>query len=78
MEDLVRIYTSSNPTIAHLLTGILESEEIEVATSGGYDPAYPVTVGTLSEVSIYVHENDVDRARELIAAAERGEFRMGE
>ena len=64
--------------IAHLLTGILVSEDIEVSTSGGYDPAYPVTVGTLSEVSIYVHEDDVERALELIEAAERGEFRIGE
>jgi hypothetical protein len=75
VEDLVCIYKSPNPVVAHLVSGILFSEGIEFATSGGWDPAYPV-VGTLSEVAIYVHEGDAERARGLIEAAERGEFRI--
>jgi Putative prokaryotic signal transducing protein len=72
--DLVRVYSSPNPTIAHLVEGILTGEGIECAVYGGPHGAYPVTVGALSEVFIYVRPADARRARALIEAAERGDF----
>jgi putative signal transducing protein len=76
--DLVRVYTSPDPTIAHLVEGVLVSEGIECVAYGGSNSVYPVTVGSLSEVSIYVRPDDVARARRLIEAAERGDFALGE
>jgi hypothetical protein len=73
-SDLVRVYSSPNPTIAHLIEGILAGEGIECAVYGGPHGAYPVTVGALSEVFIYVRSTDARRARLLIEAAERGDF----
>jgi hypothetical protein len=73
-SDLVRVYSSPNPTIAHLVEGILVGEGIECAIYGGPHGAYPVTVGALSEVFIYVRAGDAQRARALIEAAERGDF----
>jgi hypothetical protein len=76
--DLVRVYTSPDPTIAHLVEGVLVSEGIECVAYGGSNSVYPVTVGSLSEVSIYVRPDDAARARRLIEAAERGDFALGE
>jgi hypothetical protein len=75
-SDLVAVYTSPNPIIAQLVTGVLANEGIEYAAHGGYGGAYPVNVGSLSEVTLYVRTADVARARDLIKAAERGDFAL--
>jgi hypothetical protein len=76
--DVVRIYTAPNPATAELIRGVLANEGIESAVYGGFRTAYPVNVGPLAEVSVDVRREDAERARELIQAAERGDFALDE
>jgi hypothetical protein len=73
--NIVTVHKAANPQIAELIKGLLASEGIPCSLAvGGVLEAYPVTVGPLAEVGIAVREEDRDRAKEIIAAAERGEF----
>jgi len=61
----VEVYTSFNPAEAEIIKGMLEAEGIEAEVAGEAQGGF---TGTLPEVSLMVHADDADRARELIEA----------
>lgn len=73
---MIEIYRAADPMQAHLLRGILEAEGIEAAVIGEYAfnvrGEAPITTETLPRVAV-VNEEDVERARAIAAAFDRGE-----
>jgi hypothetical protein len=64
------VFIAAHPAEAHLVRGLLESEGIDAVVRGealfGIRGLTPVTADSLP--SVWVHDADVDRAIELIAA----------
>jgi hypothetical protein len=60
---------ASNRIDAEIIRSLLEGSGVPAIVQGGSSGAYPVNVGALGEAHVYVHEEDVDRAREIIADA---------
>jgi Putative prokaryotic signal transducing protein len=63
--DPVEVYTSFNPAEAEIIKGMLEAEGIQAEVAGEAQGGFS---GTLPEVSVLVHADNADRARELIRA----------
>jgi len=59
---------------ARLIQGRLETEGIPCTVESLKFYAEPVNVGRLAELNLYVLEDDLDRARDLLEAAELGEY----
>ncbi len=75
---LIMVYRSTSHD-TELMRGLLESDEIPCVVSGeGAAAAYAQTVGPLGERRILVREDDVERARELIARAASGALQIDE
>jgi len=64
LEPLVRI---GDPNEANLLVAQLRGEGIEVHTRGESSGPYPVIVGGLAEVEIWVDTNRMAEARAIVA-----------
>ncbi len=65
-----KVYDAKNPADAHLLKGLLEGENIQVGVRGEYlwgtRGETPVTPET--SPSLWVSEDDFDRAMKLVSA----------
>lgn len=61
----VEVYTTFSPSEAEIIRLMLESEGIDANVGGDSQGGFP---GALPEVSVLVHADDTERARELIAA----------
>lgn len=60
---------------AELLRGLLEAQGVQVQLlQEGASRAIGLTFGPLSEVEVYVPENQADDARDVIAQFEAGDF----
>lgn len=59
---------------ARLIQGRLETEGIPCTVESLKFYAEPVNVGRLAELKLHVLEEDLERARELLEAAELGEY----
>ncbi len=68
LEPLVRI---GDPNEANLLVAQIRAEGIEVHVRGEASGPYPVNVGGLAEVEIWVDVNHMAEARAIVA-----EFRL--
>lgn len=69
VPELVEVY-STGPHEAEIVRALLEDAGVPAVTSGGgYDSAYPVTVGSLGERAVLVLRQDGERAAEIIAEA---------
>jgi hypothetical protein len=64
---LVRVYECLDPVRGLLVRGLLESEGIDVLAKGEGSGPY-----RMGPVILFVPEDDVDRAEELVAASEAG------
>jgi hypothetical protein len=61
----VEVYATRSPSEAEIIRGMLEAEGIEADVAGDYQGGFP---GATPEVTIMVHADDADQARDLIAA----------
>jgi hypothetical protein len=69
-DDIVRVGTASNPQEAYLWQQALQEEGIQCRVVGDYlDAGVGDVPGIRPEV--WVHRNDLERARALLAAHER-------
>lgn len=59
---------------ARLIQGRLETEGIPCSLQSLKFWAEPVNVGRLAELKLYVLEDDLEEAKELLEAAELGEY----
>lgn len=76
---LVRIAAYENAIEAHLARGRLEAEGIPAYVCHEHHvTAYWLRSLALQGVKIYVHPMNGDRAREIIAAHDRGEYALGD
>jgi len=64
-NEPVEVYTSFSPAEAEIIKGMLEAEGIASEVAGESQGGF---TGALPEVSVMVHAEDADRARELIEA----------
>jgi hypothetical protein len=66
---LVNIFTSNNHMEANVIKGLLESADIPAMLKPGSSPSvFPFSVDGLGVVEVLVHEENADKARELIEA----------
>jgi hypothetical protein len=68
VNDLVTVYTMSNPMKAEMVKNLLESEGIRCFLDGINQAAEPGLIGL--EIDVQVPAADADRARKLILANE--------
>jgi hypothetical protein len=72
------VFTTSGEMQAQQIRAFLEGAGIESELRGeSLRHTHGLTVDGLGRVEILVSEADEDRARELLASADRGEFRLG-
>ena len=71
--ELQPVYETHDPLRGLLVSGLLESDGIRVLASG--EGAGPYRMGP---VILSVPSEDVDRARELVAASEAGSLTLAE
>jgi hypothetical protein len=64
---LIRVYESLDPIRGLLVRGLLESDGIDVLAKGEGSGPY-----RMGPVILFVPEEDLDRAEELVAASEAG------
>ena len=76
-RKLVHIYSTDGTIKAELIRAFLETNGIRALVSQeSAGIAYGFTVGRLGEARIFVYEEQVAQAEELLAALERGEFEL--
>jgi len=80
MENAERcVFTASGQTEAEQVRGFLEAAGIPSALRGeSLTKTHGVTVSELGRVDVFVSEADADRANDLLASVERGEFRLND
>jgi hypothetical protein len=61
----IEVYATRSPSEAEIIRGMLEAEGIEADVAGDLQGSF---TGATPEVTILVHADAADRARELIAA----------
>jgi hypothetical protein len=67
--ELHAVTTANDIGLASILKGVLESAGIEVVLAGSsLDTVYPAS--SLTEIRLLVREDDLDRARDVLAATE--------
>lgn len=72
------VFTASGEIQAQQIRAFLEGAGIASGLRGeSLRHTHGLTVDGLGQVEILVSEADEDRARELLASADRGEFRLG-
>jgi hypothetical protein len=62
-NEPVEVYSSFNPAEAEIIKNMLEADGIEADVTGDTQGAF---TGATPEVTIMVHADNADRARELI------------
>jgi hypothetical protein len=71
-DDIVQLTTAPNPAEAHLLQQVLEGEGVRAEVVGDYlDAGIGDIPGFRAEV--WVHRDDVERAREILSRARQPE-----
>ena len=65
-EDWTEAFVTYDSTEAGIVRDLLESGEIETRTVSLKVGPYPVNVGRMGEIKLYVHESDAGRAEELL------------
>jgi hypothetical protein len=79
MEQAHRVFTASGEIHAQQVRAFLEAAGISTATRGeSLRHTHGLTVDGLGAVEILVAETDIERARQLLASAESGDFRLGD
>jgi hypothetical protein len=79
MEQTHRVFTASGELHAQQVRAFLEAAGISTATRGeSLRHTHGLTLDGLGAVEILVAETDVEQARQLLASAESGEFRLGD
>jgi hypothetical protein len=62
-SEPVQVYSTLSPAEAEIIRGMLEEEGIDAKVAGDFLVGFP---DATPDVSILVHADDADRARELI------------
>ena len=79
MNDKVRVFTASGEIHAHQVQGFLEAAGIASELKGeSLRKTHGLTIDGLGMVEILVSIDDEKMARELLASAEQGRFRLDE
>jgi len=68
------IYKADNITEAHIVSGLLNANDIKANVSGYYLQGAVGEIGAFDFVSVVVEDKDVDRALSLVEAYEKGEL----
>jgi hypothetical protein len=77
MTDDTRVFTASGELEAQQIQGFLEAAGIATQLRGeALRKTHGLTVDGLGRVEILVSSGDEERARELLASADRGAFRL--
>lgn len=63
-NEPVQVYSTLSPAEAEIIRGMLEEEGIDAKVAGDFLVGFP---DATPDVSVLVHADDVERARELIA-----------
>ncbi len=64
-EKWIELITVSYPAEAEIIRGLLSAYQIECRFSPRF--IYPLTVGKLGEIKIFVHYHDYSRARQILS-----------
>jgi len=76
---LVHVYSTDGTIKAELVRAFLEANGIRAMVSQeSAGIAYGFTIGRMGEARIFVYENQVSQAEELLAALDRGEFALSD
>ncbi|MGH9459676.1 MAG: putative signal transducing protein [Vicinamibacteria bacterium] len=79
MEKSTCVYEASGEVDAQQVRDFLEANGITCSFHGeSLRKTHGLTIDGLGLVAIHVRETDADRARELLAAADRGDFSLDE
>ena len=79
MNDKTRVFTASGEIHAPQVQGSLEAAGIASELKGeSLRKTHGLTIDGLGMVEILVSSEDEERARELLASAEQGTFRLDE
>jgi len=77
MDQNLCVFTANGETHAQQVRAFLEAAGIPSALRGeSLRKTHGLTLDGLGTVEIIVSARDADRARELLASAERGQFRL--
>ena len=77
MTNKTRVFTASGEIHAHQVQGFLEAAGIPSELKGeSLRKTHGLTIDGLGMVEILVSSEDEERARELLASAEHGTFRL--
>lgn len=78
-RDLFTVATYLIPTEAHIVRSCLEAAGIPaVVADANLAQVYSLLTPAIGGVRILVQESHMDRAREVIAAFERGEYKLAD
>ena len=78
-SQLQRVFVASGEVEAQQVRAFLEAAGIATAERGeALRKTHGLTVDGLGAVDILVSEADVDQAREMLASADAGAFRLGD
>jgi hypothetical protein len=78
-QDLRRVFVASGEMHASQVRAFLEAAGIPTAVRGeSLRKTHGLTLDGLGAVEILVAEDDVERARSLLDAAETGQLRLGD
>lgn len=73
------VYSANGQTEAEQVRAFLEASGISSVLRGeSLTKTHGVTVSDIGRVDIFVAEADADRANELLASVERGDFQLSE
>lgn len=70
--DLVILLRTEDPLRAQMVTDLLEQEDIPVATPGLVQRSALGALGAFADIVVRVPEEDLDRARAIVAALDEG------
>lgn len=77
--QFITVYTASGQFEAEIIRSLLKAQGVSVHLSQESAGAvYAFTVGPLGEVEVMVPESEVVKARDILAAYQRGEYNTDE
>jgi hypothetical protein len=78
-SEMVEVYRAWGRARADLIRSVLEGNGIQTALFGeGRNAAYNFTIGSMAEIRVMVAADDLDAARAVLDAADRGELELDE
>jgi Putative prokaryotic signal transducing protein len=77
LANLVEVYRAWGRARGEMIKALLEGNGIPCALSGGIS-VYNLTVGNMAEIRVMVRAADLDAARSVLDAADRGELDLDE